>query len=756
MANKKIELEQAINTLESQRALLGDATVDAAIAALKAQQKEHNKELPTQNLSAQRKQVTILFADISGFTAMSEEMDVEDITDLMNSLWNVLDQAILQHGGYIDKHIGDAVMAIWGVNQAKESDPQQAIHAALEMQRQLDKLVTKKGISLKMRVGIHTGQAMLSRMGTTKEFTAMGDAVNTASRLEHAAPKGGILISQNTYNQVQALFELTPLDLLTVKGKQEPLKTYIVHQAQAPAFQPNSRGVAGIETEMVGRNEELTQLQRAWQLAKTESQTVIVTVIGDAGIGKSRLLYEFREWLTRQSGEIEVFRGRSIEQTRNIPHVLLRDMFSRHFSINGNDVLSDALAKFESGISLHLDKDAEMKAHLLGQWLGFDFSQSTHMGLVQGNNEQLKNRAVLYLKQYWTTVANQKPIILFCEDAHWADGISLSTILRFAQAEPALPLLVVMVARPDLFKEHPELETLNTPSHHQTHDPSLYHKPTYQSIYLNPLNNELSRNLLRKILKHVVHIPEQIVELVANRADGNPFYIEELVKMLLDQKVIVAQSPSWHIDLDRLDDAQIPLTLTGLLQARLDHLQSNEKKTIQQASVIGRVFWNTAVKNLAGQKIDLSIKNLQEKELVYKQRKSLFVDTNEFLFKHDLLRDVTYETVLKKERGLYHSKAAEWLVTTARKNDRLDEYTAVIGTHYQRAGATEEASIWYGRAGQQALSQHAHNEAIHYLSLAIDLMPRKDTEQRYQYLMAREEALNSQGERQAQKDDLQN
>jgi class 3 adenylate cyclase len=289
------QLEHAMAALEAQRSTLGDGVVDAALApmrdklaALKAQQPSTEQH---------RKQVTVLFADVSGFTAMSETMDAEDVTGVMNALWQRLDAAIASCGGAIDKHMGDAVMALWGVQTAHESDPEQAIRAALAMQAALAAFRDERGVRLAMRIGLNTGPVLLGEVGSTHEFTAMGDTVNLASRLEHAAPVGGVLISHDTYRHVRGLFDVQALEPITVKGKAEPVRVYVVQSAKPRAFRLGTRGVEGVETRMIGREAELKRLQDAVHAILQDREMQAVTIVGEAGLGKSRLLYEFQSWL---------------------------------------------------------------------------------------------------------------------------------------------------------------------------------------------------------------------------------------------------------------------------------------------------------------------------------------------------------------------------------------------------------------------------------------------------------------------------
>jgi tetratricopeptide (TPR) repeat protein len=589
-----------------------------------------------------------------------------------------------------------------------------------------------------MRIGLNTGLVLLGEVGTTAEFTAIGDTVNTASRLEHAAPVGSILISHDTYRHVRGLFDVEPQAPLRVKGKSEPLQTYIVKRVKPRAFRLGTRGVEGLETKTIGRGRELDQLQTAYQTATSQPQTTFVTLVGEAGVGKSRLLYEFEKWLELQPELIRAFKGRASQPTQGIPHYLLRDVLATRFQILDSDPLAVVQQKFVTGLSEFLTQDSEMKSHILGTWLGYDFSHSPHLRPLQDNSEQINNRATLYLAQFLTAIAEKQPIVIFLEDVHWADAGSLDTLIDLARRHQRLPLLIIGLARPSLYQRRPDWgEKL----------------PIYMRLDLSPLSGEDSRALIAEILRLVDPLPEIISDLISGRAEGNPFYAEELVKMLIDDGVIVTGPEKWHILAEKLLDLKVPPTLTGVLQARLDRLGTAEKQAIQQAAVIGRIFWDEGLAALStgGQQ---SLSALHAKELIFQRPGSAFVGTTEYIFKHALLRDVTYETVLKRLRRQYHALVADWLVRAAAANGRSDEYAALIGEHYQLAAKPEQAAIWYGRTGEQAAATFAHEEAAHYLTLALQFTPSDDEFTHFALLKTREQVYHLQGDRHAQQQDL--
>lgn len=745
------QLEQSLAGLESQRAFLGDAIVDPAISAIQLQLSTLNSSPKSEK---QRKQVTILFADVSGFTAMSAIMDAEDVRETMNDLWWRLDQCILDHNGRIDKHIGDAVMALWGVDEAREDDPEQAIRAALNMQTAVYAFASQRNITLKMRIGLNTGYVFLGKVGITAEFTAMGDAVNIASRLEHAAPVGGILISHAVYRHVKGLFDVELQPPFVVKGKAEPLQTYVVKVAAARQFRPQTRGVEGVHTHMIGRDAELRALQRGWEQALSAKRTTLITVVGDAGMGKSRLLYEFECWLDVQPQIVTLFRARSAEQTKGMPYFLLRDLLATRFDIWESDSIAHVQYKFRMGVAAVLDDAAEMKADILGQWLGYDFSQTPYVIAVQDDAEQLKNRGLLYLAEFFTAAAEKRPLILFLEDIHWADHASLNAILNILRREPNLPLLVVAITRPSFFQDWPTWQEMGQGIYNAV-TAGQFNEPAYHLIPVSPLSITTDRELLTEILQKVDPIPVELFDLVTSRAAGNPFYMEEMVKMLIDNSVILPNDGAWQVDVSRLHERQIPSTLTGVLQARLDKLNPNAMVTLQRASAIGRIFWDAAVQELGDDDHHVELPQLQEREFIYKRDKTSFSGTVEYLFKHDLLRDVTYETVLKKARLLYHQQVAAWLIMAAEENGRSDEYAAIIGEHYQAGEQFIQAAVWYGRAGRQAAISYAYQEAIHYLNLAIKFTAKENAPDCFSLVAAREKIHDTQGNRDAQRLDLE-
>jgi class 3 adenylate cyclase/tetratricopeptide (TPR) repeat protein len=709
--NEREQLEQAIAALEGQRAILSDAVVNAALAPMREKLAALRAQQPAGQV---RKQVTVLFADVSGFTAMSETLDPEEVSATMNALWARLDAAITAQGGTIDKHIGDAVMALFGAPTAHENDPERAIRAALAMQAELHDFTAAErlAVPLRMRIGINTGIVLLGAVGTTAEYTAMGDTVNLASRLEHAAPVGGILISHDSYRHVRGIFEVQSLDPISVKGKAEPVQVYVVRAAKPRAFRLSTRGVEGIETRTIGREAELRQLQLALFAARA-GQAQLASVVAEAGVGKSRLLDEFNTWIELQAERTLLFRGRATQEMINLPYALIRNLLALQFEIHESDLAAVAREKLERGMREVLGAGAVEQVHFIAHLIGLDFTNSPYLQGIRADARQIHDRAFYYVARFFATVARQHPVVILLEDIHWADDGSLDLIEYILREQPEMRLLVVGLTRPGLFERRQGWG-----------DGPLAHT----RLDLHPLSEQHSRQLIAEILHKATEIPQQLEDLILSRVEGNPFYIEELIKMLIEDGVIVTGADRWSVELGRLATAPVPATLTGVLQARLDVLPPSEREILQQAAVVGRIFWSNVVERLRSPDVSQSaqasapidrLSALNRKELIFQRPVSSFAETHEYIFKHAILHDVTYESVLKRLRRAYHAQVAESLIELS--GERAGEYAGRIGEHFERAGMAAQAAAWYGSAGQQARDTYATEAAITYYQKALAL-----------------------------------
>ena len=406
------QLQQAITSLEEQRLILGHAVVDTTVAALQERLSvlDETAQDYFSTKKAQRKQVTILFANVTGIANVAESLPDTNMLDMMNVLWRRLDGAITHQDGMIDKHMGEAVMGLFGVPVVHEDDAERAIRAALQMRAALSdfifELIGEDGRNeqtelahlrgLQIRIGINSGPVMLGRVGSSEEFTVIGDAVNVASRLEKSAPPGGILIAHDTYMLVHDRFNVEPLGLVTIRGRSEPIQVYLVLGIKPRLFYASGRGVEGVETRMVGRGAELKQLQDLLPKAVKERVGQILTISGDAGVGKSRLIHEFSNWIRALPYDVPVFKGRTYQQIRQLPYALIRDMLATYFDIQDNDPALVAEEKLVLGMSQFMGQendDVRMRANVIGQLIGLDLSMKVQSLGQAGEAPQLRGAA---------------------------------------------------------------------------------------------------------------------------------------------------------------------------------------------------------------------------------------------------------------------------------------------------------------------------------------------------------------------------
>lgn len=761
--NQLAALENAIAALEAQRSVLGDDVVDTAIGPLARER----QSLFDRTGGEQRKLVTVLFSDLVDFTVLSQQLDPEDVRTVIGTYFARWQDHIEANGGVVEKYIGDAVMAVFGLYRSAEDDPHRAIAAALAMRASLgelnERVEPEYGVTLDTRVGIDTGQVVVSTLGDRpgQEFVVVGEVVNRASRLQSAAPPGGILVSADTYRHVSGSFAVQPLTGLELKGIAEPVDGYLVQTERPRGFRlDDARGVEGVDTKTIGRDAHLQLLKDRFFDVAEERQWRVVTVIGDAGVGKSRLLADFSRWLDDLTEPVWWFSGRAAHHGPLLPYALLRDLFATRFDIHDSDDPSEVRRKWELGVAqadetsadgaAAASPDSADRAHLIAHWLGFNVGESRVLSAVGQDPKIVSARAMAHLGDYFRQLSERAPVVLLLEDVHWADEAMLDLVDLAEAVLRDSRVLVVATARPTLLERHPRWgEGLG---HHIR-------------LPLDSLSHRQTRQLLAEILRRVDTIPSTLTDLVVNAAEGNPFYVEELVKWMLEAGVVVkVTEDSWQVREGRLEHVAVPPTLRSVLQARLDSLSPSERVVLQRASVVGRVFWDDAVESLrtdhepgagvTSASTAESLDRLRTREVVYERERSTFDDTREFSFKHALLRDVAYEGMLRGHRQRYHGTVARWLEKMVDRTGRADEYAGVIADHYARGGDPGSAAHWYLTAGRQAVAVNAPTDALNLLARGLEVVPASPALPRFDLLLARESVLDRIGDRLAQQGDL--
>ena len=728
-------IQQAIAAIADEGARFGEAAVATALAVLQARM--DLSPLPADDPprtdpepTEQRKQVTILFAAIDGLTRLTAAPNTDRLRQI-DLLWRRLDEIIYSHGGFVDKHMGDVVMGIFGVPLARENDPERAVQCGLALREAIDELVgfdperlmggVAAGLPI-IRVGINTGQVSLGRVGSDAAQTVIGDAVNVASRLKDATGEAGIYISQDTYRLVRHSFLVAPLGEVVVKGRQTPVIVYRVLGPQPRLFFTGSEGVEGVVVPMIGREPEMATLRRALAETAQTGRGRLITIVGDAGVGKSRLLREFHRRLGEFPLKPVLFQGRAEQRLAQVPYGLMRDLLIRHFGIAESDRAATIQDRIVTSLAEFLPAARRVtrsaglrdRALAIGRLTGLGLPPSPLRELSGPEEVTIRERAIETLLDYMQAVIRRSAAtVFFVEDIHWADEDSLDLLERIAGLTAEAPLLLICLARPMLF----ERRAWPGPNAGQA-----------ETLPLSPLSEADSRELVFTILRKLPQIPPALSDLIVHAAAGNPFYVEELVRVLIEDGVIIPTDEAWHVRPRELTRLRVPATLTGVLQARLDRLPEIERVTLQQAAVIGDDFWAEAVQQmnavarfpLAETQVAAALEALERRDMIYRASTTTVPGGRAYLFKHAILREVAYESVLLRDRSVYHLQAARWL--ESQSGDRTAEYAAPIAQHFDAAGRAADAARHYEIAAGRAAEQFKIGQAIAYYRKVLELL----------------------------------
>jgi class 3 adenylate cyclase len=615
---------------------------------------------------AELRLVTVLFADITGSTPLGEDLDPEDLQDVLGAYAEAMREEIQAEGGTVEKFIGDAVMAVFGVPVAHEDDPSRALRAALRMRRRLEKLnrelESRYGVRLAMRTGVNTGNVVASLDIRADSGMVTGDAVNAAARLEQTADPGQILVSERTARSARE-FRFREVGPLTVRGKSRPVATVELVDEGLELPGGRKRGITGLRAPMVGRDHELELLRSTFGRLASSGRAQLVTIYGDPGIGKSRLTRELLGWADAHGDGVTVLKGRCLPYGEAITYWPLAEVLKTYTGVLDSDPHEAALAKIAALADdvLATVPDPARSAAVLAFTFGLE---DTHFRLAELPPRQVRLETHEAWRAFFTGLTAERPAIVVVEDIHWADDPLLDLLEDLAD-RVAGPLLFVCPARPDLAQRRTGWGG---------------GKRNFSSIFLEPLSHEEAQVLV-EVLLAVEELPVESREAILARADGNPLFLEEIIRHLIDEGRIVSDGLRWRAT-ESIDEIVIPDTVQGVLAARIDLLPAVERRALLSASVVGRVFWNGSVVRLLDGENELAndaLGRLEGRELVQSQLGSRIAGQREFLFKHVLTRDVAYGTLSRRERARAHADVAAWIESAA--GERQREFADLLAHH---------------------------------------------------------------------------
>jgi class 3 adenylate cyclase/tetratricopeptide (TPR) repeat protein len=619
----------------------------------------------------ERKVVTVLFADLAGSTRLGEKLDPERLKEVMGAWYEAMRAEIEAEGGTVEKFIGDAVMAAFGVPAAHEDDPERALRAALAMRERLaalnGQLAAEHGVELAMRIGVNTGEVVAVTEPRPGEPMATGDAVNAAARLQAAAEPGSILAAERTARAARGV-RFEQVRELRIAGREAPLTAFaVVGSGPRP-----ERGVPGLHAPLVGRDRELAVLQALHERVAAERRPHLVTVYGDPGIGKSRLVREFLRAAEAGEPAPRVLFGRCLPYGDGVAYWPLAEMLKAVAGIRDSDTADTVLDRIRATggelLGGGLVADPLKAAAALAYTVGIDDPDGD---LSRLSPRQVRVETHAAWRAFFSALAAAGPVVAVVEDIHWAGG-ELLDLLEGLAARVEGPLLFLCPARPELTGTRP---TWGGGSR------------SFSSIVLEPLEADDARALVGHLLA-VEGLPDDTRARILSRAEGNPFFLEEILHQLIDAGSLVRRAGVWHAA-EGIERVALPDTVQAVLAARIDLLGPDEKRVLQRASVVGRVFWTGSVRALLdGQagSLDGALRVLEERELVIPRLGSAFADQDEFVFKHVLTRDVAYESLPRRERAAAHAVVADWIEGSA--GDRRGEFVDLLAFHYNEAHRT--------------------------------------------------------------------
>ncbi len=534
-------------------------------------------------VEGERRIVTILFCDVKGSTAMAEQLDPEEWAEIMNNAFEYLIKPVHDYEGTVARLMGDAILAFFGAPLAHEDDPQRAILAGLEIIENItqyrEKIQQQYGMDFSVRVGLNTGLVVVGNIGSDYkfEYTAMGDAINLAARMQTAADPNSVFITENTYRLVPALFDFEDKGLMEIKGKAEAVHVYRVLDARKGAIK--TRGIAGLSSPMVGRRRESNMLQQIADDVKMGHGSS-VAIIGEAGLGKSRLIAEWRKTALLDTGEkpIRWVEGRCLSYGSSMAHHLSADVLRALIGAPAGASEEETHAVLKDALADLFADDLKDVYPFLGHLLGVKLEEDMAARVKYLDGPALQAKYVSAYKRYLQTCAASSPLIIICEDIHWADPSSVELLSQVNPIVAEAPVVFAFVTRPE--KDVPGWKLITQAR--EIPGTGL------AELHLSPLTDKDSQELVSNLLE-IESLPSNVRDLILAKAEGNPFFVEEVIRMLIDRGNLVRSDGNWVVA-KPINTIDIPDTLQGVLIARIDRLPEDAKRVLQIASVIGRKF----------------------------------------------------------------------------------------------------------------------------------------------------------------------
>ena len=637
-------------------------------------------------IEGERKQLTVMFCDLVQYTSLSEKLDPEETYQLMDAIYELLIHEVHAFQGTVNEMTGDGILALFGAPIALEDAPQRAVQSAISIQKELARKAVERKMNLKMRIGIHTGTAVVGTLGNDLrvEFKAVGDTVNLAARIQQLAEPGSILITENTHRLVEGLFRCEAVGKVEVRGKSEPVFAFRVLGSGISRSRFEARAEKGL-TRFVGRERESEILWDCFERSK-EGKGQALSIVAEAGMGKSRLLYEFRKSLASEG--VTFLEGQCVSYGQNSPYLPFIDILKENFRIEIEDGPKEIQDKVKRGleqIEAPPDQTLPYILELFALENGFE-------ALKTIDPESKRRKTFEALRDLTLRGSQVRPLVMAFEDLHWIDNTSEESFIDLVEHIAGARVFLIFTFRSNYL-------------------PPWGGKSYYSQINLNRLSNRESLHMITSLLD-TDEIEEDVAGLILEKVEGVPFFIEEFTRSLLESGSILRADGRCRLKTD-LAPVTIPATLHDLLMARVDRLPEGAKEILQVGSVIEREFGWTLIKEVTGisdMELLSRISHLKEAELIFER--GIFPQVN-YIFQHGITQELLYHSLLTAKQREYHlaiGKAMEILYS-----DRLEEHSSILALHFTRGGDPEKGYRYHHLAGDRAAASYANREATdHY------------------------------------------
>ncbi|MGD8765953.1 MAG: adenylate/guanylate cyclase domain-containing protein, partial [Desulfobacteraceae bacterium] len=656
-------------------------------------------------IEGERKQITVMFCDMEGFTPLSELLGTEGAYSIMDQVYEILIHKVHDYEGTVNEMTGDGIMALFGAPIAVEDAPQRAINSALAIQKEItsfsERMKNKKmAVPIRMRIGIHSGPVVVGTVGNDLrvEFKAIGDTVNLASRMESIAEPGTIYVTKETFRLTEGLFRFEDLGEKHVKGKEELVRVYRVIAPSSGRTRFDVSAERGL-TPLVGRDRELEILMDAYEWSKS-GRGQVVSVMSEAGVGKSRLLYEFRKAVANE--DVAFLEGHCLSYSRSVTYQPVIDILKANFNINENDGDSEIREKVQKGLKLLGADEVSTEPYLLELLLVTDSGTDK----IQLSPEAMKDRTIEALRHIILKGSEIRPLIIAIEDLHWIDKSSEDLLKNLLESIPGAKVFLIFTYRPEF------VHTWGRRSYHS-------------QVNLNRLSNRESLAMVSNILG-MSNIGNNLENLILQKTEGIPFFIEEFIRSLKDLDIIEIKDNKLALKKD-LRNLTIPSTIQDVIMARVDSLPDGVKEILQVASAIEREFSFSLIKEVTAlpeKKLISDLSVLKDYELLYERG---VYPQSSFIFKHALTREVVYDSILSSRKKKLHEKIGAAFETLHEKN--IKEHYGILSEHYILSDNYEKGAKYSELAGRLAIKRSSHTDAISYAKKGIsclEMLPQTD------------------------------